>query len=227
MLVLGIETATARGSVALVGPGGVVGARAAHVPGGHLEWLIPAVEDLLRATGIAPSGVEGLAVSIGPGGFTGLRIGVMTAVAWAAAAGRRVVGVSTLETIAAALAHQGLVVVALDARRGQVAAAVFRLGDGGPQRLTPDLLVHPAELAAHLPSTDATVLLAGDALERHAGALVAALGPRAAVAPQEHWWPRAEVTAALGRARLTAGDADDPIRLVPRYARPPVPAWPP
>lgn len=226
MLVLGIETATARGSVALVGPAGVAGARAAHVPGGHLEWLIPAIEDLLRASGIPPAAVEGLAVSIGPGGFTGLRIGVMTAIAWAAGAGRRVVGVSTLETIAAGLAHQGLAVAALDARREQISAAVFRLHEGGRHRLTPDLLIHPADLAAHLPVADGAVLVAGDALERHAGALVAALGPRASVAPQDRWWPRAEVTAALGRVRLIAGETDDPLRLAPRYARPPVSGGP-
>jgi tRNA threonylcarbamoyladenosine biosynthesis protein TsaB len=213
--------------VALVGPDGVIDARAAHVPGGHLEWLIPAVDDLLRASGLSPAAVEGLAVSTGPGGFTGLRIGVVTATAWAVSAGRRVAGVSTLEAIAAGLSDAGLAVAALDARREQVCAALFRVGAGAALRLTPDLLIPPAELAAHLPPGDGPIVLAGDALERHHEALAAALAPRAAVAPRERWWPRAEVVAALGRARLVAGDADDPIRLVPRYARPPVAAGSP
>lgn len=221
MLVLGIETATARGSVAIVGPDGTIGARAAQVPGGHLEWLLPAIDDLLTALDLARDAVEGLAVSIGPGGFTGLRIGLMTATAWAAGLGRPVAGVSTLEAIAAGAEHRGHVLPALDARRGQVTAALFRVEAGRAQRLTPDLLARPADLPARLPPAEGLVL-AGDALEHHADALLAGFAPDAAVAAFERWWPRAEVVAALGRARLMAGEADDLLRLTPRYARAPV-----
>jgi tRNA threonylcarbamoyladenosine biosynthesis protein TsaB len=220
--VLGIETATARGSVAIVGPDGTVGTRAAQVPGGHLEWLLPAIDDLLTASGLARDAVGGLAVSIGPGGFTGLRIGLMTATAWAAGLGRPVAGVSTLEAIAAGAEHRGLVLAALDARRGQVAAGLFRVEAERATRLTPDLLARPAELPARFPPVDGLVLLAGDALERHADALVAALAPHAAAAAPERWWPRAEIVAALGRARLVAGQSDDVVRLAPRYTHAPV-----
>jgi tRNA threonylcarbamoyladenosine biosynthesis protein TsaB len=222
VLVLGIETATARGSVAIVGPDGTVGVRAAHVPGGHLEWLLPAIDDLLTASNLARNAVEGLAVSVGPGGFTGLRIGLMTATAWADGLGRAVAGVSTLEAIAAGAEHPGQVLAALDARRGQVTAALFHVEAGRAQRLTPDLLAHPADLRALLPPADGLVLLAGDALEHHAEALLAGFAPHAAAAAFERWWPRADVVAALGRARLVAGEADDPLRLAPRYARAPV-----
>lgn len=218
---LGIETATARGSVAVVGPAGPIGARAAHVPRGHLEWLLPAIDELLTALGLTRQAVEGLAVSIGPGGFTGLRIGLMTAMAWAIGAGRPVVAVSTLEAIAVGLQHRGLGLAVLDARREQVTAALFRADAAGAQRLTPDLLVRPADLPAQLPPIDEPVLLAGDALERRAGALLAALAPHAAAAAPEQWWPRAEVVGMLGRARLAAGESDDALRLVPRYARAP------
>jgi len=223
VLVLGIETATARGSVAVAGPAGTIGARAAHVPGGHLEWLLPAIDDLLTALDLPRDAIDGLAVSIGPGGFTGLRIGVMTATAWATGLGRPVVGVSTLEAIAAGVEHRGPVLAALDARRDQVTAALFCVDAGRLERLTPDQLVRPADLPARLPRlSDEPVLLAGDALERYAGALLTGLAPWAAAAPPEQWWPRAEVVASLGRARLAAGESDDIYRLVPRYARAPV-----
>lgn len=224
MLVLGIETATARGSVAVVGPGGVLASRAAQVPAGHLEWLVPAIEAMLAEAGLARDAVDGLAVSIGPGGFSGLRIGLITATAWAVATGRPIAGISTLEVLAAGLlaaglSHHGLVLAALDARREQVAGALFRTGVTALERLTTDLLARPEDLRAQLPALDEPVVLTGDALVRYHATLVAALAPHGVVAPPEEWWPRAEIVAAHGRARLLAGDGDDPMRLVPRYAR--------
>jgi tRNA threonylcarbamoyladenosine biosynthesis protein TsaB len=217
--VLAIETATAWGSAAVVGPDGVLAERSAHVPGEHLEWLIPAIDDLLAALHLTRADIEGLAVSIGPGGFTGLRIGVATAAAWAHALGLPLSGVSTLEAIAAGVQDSGLVVAALDARRGEVAAALFTRGDGasGVERLTEDLLMSPGALRDHL-GDRGRVIIAGDALERHAAALLDALGPDAVAAPRERWWPRAAVIGHLGRTRLLGGDRDDPIGLVPRYA---------
>ncbi|OFX34976.1 MAG: tRNA (adenosine(37)-N6)-threonylcarbamoyltransferase complex dimerization subunit type 1 TsaB [Armatimonadetes bacterium RBG_16_67_12] len=219
MRVLGIETATAWGSVAVAGPGGTLAERSAHVPGGHLEWLIPAIDDLLAASHLTRADVEGLAVSIGPGGFTGLRIGVATAAAWAHAMVRPLAGVSTLEAIAAGVEESGLVLATLDARRGEVAAALFTRDDGaaGVERLTDDLLLTPGAIRDHL-GRCGRVIIAGDALERHAAVLLGALGPDAVAAPRDWWWPRAAVTGRLGRARLLRGDRDDPIGLVPRYA---------
>lgn len=222
MRVLAIETATAWGSVAVAGPDGTLVERSAHVPGGHLEWLIPAIDDLLVSAHLGRADIDGLAVSIGPGGFTGLRIGVAAAAAWAHAMPRPLVGVSTLQAIAAGVAGPGLVVAALDARRGEVAAALFTCdGAAGVERLTDDLLGTPEAIRDRL-GRGGPVIVAGDALERHAGALLGALGPLAVAAPRDHWWPRAAVTGRLGRARLLRGDRDDPIGLVPRYVQRPV-----
>lgn len=219
MRVLAVETATAWGSVAVTGPGGTLIERSAHVPGRHLEWLIPAIADLLAAAHLTRADIEGLAVSIGPGGFTGLRIGVATAAAWAHALGRPLAGVSTLEAIAAGVEESGFVLAALDARRGEVAAALFTRDGGaaGIERLTDDLLVAPEAIRDRL-GRGGRVIVAGDALERHAAALLGALGPAAVAAPRDQWWPRAAVTGRLGRARLLRGDHDDPIGLIPRYA---------
>jgi tRNA threonylcarbamoyladenosine biosynthesis protein TsaB len=212
--------------VAVVGPSGTLAERTADVPGGHLEWLVPAISDTLTGAGLSPDEVEGIVVSVGPGGFTGLRIGVATAVLWARARSTPMLGLSTLEIIAAGVRHDGIVIVALDARRGELTAAAFRRATAGPsvylERLTPDLLVTVESLAAQVDALNEPVLLTGDAMPKYRDALLTVLGSRAAAAPEDDWWPRASVAAALGRPRLLAGERHEPIGFVPRYIQRPV-----
>jgi tRNA threonylcarbamoyladenosine biosynthesis protein TsaB len=223
MRVLAIDTATRRGSVALAGPSGTLAERSAEVPAGHLEWLVPAIGDTLAGARLKPDDVDGIVVSIGPGGFTGLRVGVATAVLWARARNTPMLGISTLEIVASGVRHRGLVLAALDARRGELAAAVFRSTETGPvkplERLTPDLLITVDALPAHIGNRDEPLLVAGDAMPKYGDTLLAALGSRAAAAPEDAWWPRASIAAALGRPRLLAGERHDPVGLVPHYVQ--------
>lgn len=221
MRVLAIDTATAWGSVALIDERGVASERSAYVPGGHLEWLVPAIEAMLADARIDRAAIEGLVVSTGPGGFSGLRIGIATAAAWAHSLGRSLAGVSTLEVIAAGVDAAGLVVAALDARRDEITGALFRRGQR-TERLTGDLLLAPEAVRDRFPPIDEPVVVAGDALQRHAEALLHVLSPWGTAAPQVQWWPRAAVGGALGRARLLRGERDDPLRLVPTYVRRPI-----
>jgi len=227
MRVLAIETATAVGSVAVVGPQGVLAQTSARTAG-HLEWLVGAIAETLAQAGLARADVDGVAVSIGPGSFMGLRVGVITASTWAAAANRPVVGVSTLEALAAGTCRAvatGLVLPALDARRGEIASALFRCSgsahEGTGERLCDDLLAAPANLPDLLPSLTTPVVVVGDALERHATAITTALAPWATAAASELWWPRAAEVGTLGRDRLLRGEHVDPFHLVPRYTREP------
>ncbi|MGH2375083.1 MAG: tRNA (adenosine(37)-N6)-threonylcarbamoyltransferase complex dimerization subunit type 1 TsaB [bacterium] len=230
MRVLAIETATPRASVAVLGPQGILAEQSASVSGGHLEWLMGAIAAVLADAGLAAGDIDALVASIGPGGFMGLRVGAVTASTWAMTGGRPVIGVSTLEVIAAgardpAESSRALVLAAIDARRGEVAAALFRCGPPAPaalpERLTPDLLVAPSEIRARLPALTEQIIVVGDALERYQAVITDALAPQATPAARERWWPRASVGGTLGRARLLRGDRDDPLRLVPRYAREP------
>lgn len=235
MRVLAIETATSRGSVALVGPEGTIAEARSPQPGGHLEWLAPALRALLETAGLSWRTVDGIAVSIGPGAFTGLRVGVVTAATAAHVADRPLVAVPTLEALAAGVEDAAFVLAALDARRGEVACAFFRTPGaqtGGPHpdrartdhtpvRLTEDLLLPPHAVAAAHPAPGEPVVVVGDALERHAAALCAAL-PHTVEADRARWWPSASVVGQLGRARLLRGERDGPIGLVPRYAQRPV-----
>ncbi|MDQ7841292.1 MAG: tRNA (adenosine(37)-N6)-threonylcarbamoyltransferase complex dimerization subunit type 1 TsaB [bacterium] len=234
MRVLAIEVSTPRGSVAVVGPQGTISERSADVPGAHLEWLLGAVTAVLGDAHMGSGDVDALSVSLGPGGFVGLRIGVATAAAWAHATGRPLVGVPTLDVIAAGAvadagsSSAGLVLSVADARRGEVAAALYRCGTGSADlvRLTPDLLVAPSAIRDLLPPIDEPIVVAGDGLRLHAPAILEALHPWASQDSPDRRWPRASVLGAIGRARLLRGERHDPMQLVPIYARgPEARAW--
>ena len=126
-MILALDTCLTACSAAIVDDGGVVlAARSEAMPRGHQERLAPLVRELASEAGIGFSDLTRIGVTVGPGSFTGLRVGVAFAKGLAAALGVPAVGVGTLE----AMAHdrQGFVVAAIDARRGQIYVQLF--GDG-------------------------------------------------------------------------------------------------
>jgi len=182
----------------------------------HTASLPALVERVLGDAGLALEDVEGIAVSIGPGSFTGLRIGLALAKGLAFAGGLPLVGVPTLEALAWVVdaAPGTSVCAALDARKREVYAALFALEAGGPRRLTPDLALAPEALAARLPRPCTIV---GDAGEVYG----AVLGVNARLLPFATHHPRGGVIARLGAARLAAGEAANVGTLEPVYVRPP------
>src|SRR5574337_212080 len=127
MLVMGIETSTMQGGVALISGQGVICEYTVNVKATYSERLLPLIDRALRDARITLDDVEGFAVAVGPGSFTGLRIGVSTAKGLAAAGGQPLVGVSTLEAMAWSLpfcAYQ--ICPILDARKGEIYSALFR-----------------------------------------------------------------------------------------------------
>ncbi|OLD47545.1 MAG: tRNA (adenosine(37)-N6)-threonylcarbamoyltransferase complex dimerization subunit type 1 TsaB, partial [Armatimonadetes bacterium 13_1_40CM_3_65_7] len=149
MRILAIETATPIASCAVVDASGVLAETILQAPMRHLEGLLPAVEEMLVRLGLTPGSIEGLAVSCGPGGFTGLRIGIATAAAWARARAVPVLGVGTLEALARVPGVDGLIFPVLDAHRGEIAGALYRVArDGGAECLAPPLVGSPEAVAA-------------------------------------------------------------------------------
>ena len=124
MRVLAIETATPLASAAVVDEDGVLAESVLRAPMFHLEWLLPAIEAMLAQLAMTPGAIQGVAVSAGPGGFTGLRIGIATAAAWATMRRVPLLGISTLEALACVAGVEGLVLPLLDAHRGEVAGAL-------------------------------------------------------------------------------------------------------
>jgi tRNA threonylcarbamoyladenosine biosynthesis protein TsaB len=227
-LVVGFDTATPVTTAAVLLPdGSVVEAHdepAAESRGRHASRLLGLVERVLRESGVAWDEVSRLAVGVGPGGFTGLRIGISTARALAQARALEVVPVSSLEALAAgALAHTGPsaaasgsarpVAAVIDARRGEVFAAVYA-PDGSPL-LAPAALA-PSALAERLAALPATPLAVGDGAVRFIHELASA---GAVVPPAEAPVHRLN---AVQICRL--GEVREPVdrdALLPTYLREP------
>lgn len=172
MIILGIETSTGRVGAALGGMEGVLAEF--HTTRGrrHAETLAPAIQFLCQSAEIELSEVSVVAVDIGPGLFTGLRVGVATAKALAQALRVPVIGLSSLDLLAYPLrTSEKMVVPVIDARRDEVYWSTYRQVPGGIQRLNDYRLSTPRELAAELSAYREPCLLVGDGAARYADAL--------------------------------------------------------
>ena len=175
-MILAIETATPSVSVALGGPDGVVASF--HLSSGardqrHAETLVPAIQFLTRQSGVALDSLEAVAVDVGPGLFTGLRVGVASAQALAQALGLGVVGGSSLELLAYPFRqwHGGLVASVVDARRNEVYFALFRPSGSHLEQLSPPAVAPPEELSSVLHQRPERCLAVGDGALRYASTL--------------------------------------------------------
>jgi tRNA threonylcarbamoyladenosine biosynthesis protein TsaB len=218
MLVLGVETSTMQGGVALVGEDGLRSEYALNVAATHSERLLPAIDRMLRDAGVGLDALSGLAVSIGPGSFTGLRIGLSTVKGLAYATGLPVVGVASLEALACSVAFaREQVCPVLDARKQEVYAALFRWEGGAPVRVMEDAALAPEALCDMIRRP--TIFL-GDGLAVYGELFRRLLGDRMLVPPPPSRGARPAWVAELGRRRLLRGERDPVDTLVPRYLRP-------
>jgi len=168
MLILGIETATAQVGCAI---GDHEGVRASfHAAHGrrHLETLVPAIGFACRHAGVELGDIAVVAVDVGPGLFSGLRVGVAAAKAVAQALRVPVIGVPSLDLLAFPVRHSGrLIVAAVDARRGELFYAFYRQVPGGVQRLSGYNVGSPQVLASELEATGEECLFVGDGAMRY------------------------------------------------------------
>ena len=165
-MILGLDTATPATVVAVL-PAAGEPVELRHEPGpgerpGHAAQLLPLARRALEALGATFADVRRIGVGVGPGTFTGLRIGVATARALAQATGAEVAGISTLEALAVEAGDDRAVLAVLDARRGEAYAAAFRDGE----RLLAPFAVAPEGLAALADPRHAPWLAVGDGAVR-------------------------------------------------------------
>ena len=214
MLVLGIESSGPRGGVALLEGDRLLGEALFEAGMVHGREIAPSADRLLRAAGRRPADLELIAVDIGPGSYTGLRVGLAAAKGLAFALGRPLIGVPSLDVLAEAAAAQGSAIApALDAKWDQVYGALYEIRAGRTERISDMVAERPEAFAARVP---AGTVVVGDALERHA-ALFSARGAR--LAPRELWTPRPALVAGLGLKRRQEGLRHDAATLVPLYLR--------
>ncbi len=216
MKLLALDTATASCSAAVWVDGTIRARRLRPMARGQSEALMPMVVSVLAEAGLAFADLDAVAATVGPGAFTGLRIGLAAARAMALAAHLPCLGVTTLEAVAAnvpeAERQGGAVLVALDAKRADLYAQVF---SAALEPLTEPKAVLPADLAGLLPG--GPVIVAGDGAARAAQALAeVGIETRLSAAPG---LPDAAMVAAIAAGRQQAGRPALPPE--PLYLRPP------
>jgi tRNA threonylcarbamoyladenosine biosynthesis protein TsaB len=221
--VLGLETGTPIAALGIVSRGRIV-AHLARPTTSHGAALPRAVEEILDAASLKLEDLAAIAVGIGPGSFTGLRIGLSYAKGLAMASGAAIVGVPTLDAIALSavagaetLAGRTICAV-LDARKGEVYAALYRIMSDGLQKMTDDLVIRFDQLLARVP---ADVLFAGDAKAQEARSLVGGPPTDGPAAGEAELNLRGAMIAALGGQRLSHQRADNLAALEPLYLRAP------
>jgi tRNA threonylcarbamoyladenosine biosynthesis protein TsaB len=218
MLLLALDTATEKGSLALMAGDQVLMEYSLESPNACLTCLMPAVAAILRNAGKEVKDLTAVAVSAGPGNFTGLRIGLATAKTLAWSLGRPLAAVPTLEVLAAQCPFQPHPVgVVMDAKRGEIFWGLFRCREDGPDVLEGPLRLPVVDLPARL---SLPLLLTGPGLDAHRDVLTKLLPPEIAWAPPEMRLPRAATLARLARRRLEQGLTVNPAQLVPTYLRP-------
>jgi tRNA threonylcarbamoyladenosine biosynthesis protein TsaB len=209
---LAVETATAATSVAVL-EGPRVVAEAADATRPHAAALLPALERVLGEAGVGLDAIDAFAVSIGPGSFTGLRIGIATLKAFALGTDRPVAPVPTLAALAWPLRKaEGMLVPCLDAQRGELYAAGYRAAGDGIAACLAESAFRPEELAARL---EDSCLLVGEGIDA-VGRALEEVGLTARLLPAA---PRASAVGEVGARMLARGEGREAAAVVPRYVR--------
>jgi len=219
MSILAIETATDQLGVALVDETRVLASFELLAERAHAVELPQAVTKVLQAGGQVLEQLEAIAVDIGPGSFTGLRIGLAFAKALVFRIQKPLVGVPSLDILAAHVpyaSHQ--ICPILDAKQRKVYTALYQALDGRLRKQSDYQLVTIDELMSLF--KDGSVVFLGDGVPLCQAQLQQHLGERALFAPPELWLPKAATLGRLGLERLRQGVRDDPRTLVPMYLYP-------
>jgi tRNA threonylcarbamoyladenosine biosynthesis protein TsaB len=216
--ILAVDTATRCCSAAVQVGGRLAAEMAVRSDRTHSEHLMGMIREVLKSASLTVQAIDAMAVSIGPGSFTGLRIGISTIQGLALAGGVPCVGVSSLEVLACAgLPWPQSIWALMDARKGEVYAGRFREREGRLEQLAPEQVL---PLEAVLRTVDSPHLFIGDGAERYQERIRSTSGDLAWFAPPERNFPRAGTLARLAHPRLAERDrAFDASLLVPRYLR--------
>jgi tRNA threonylcarbamoyladenosine biosynthesis protein TsaB len=217
-LLLAIDTSARTAGVALLDGELVLAEHTWQATGNHTTHLLPAVRELLQASGKRPTDLSAVATAIGPGAFTGLRVGIATAKTLAWSLGLPCLAVGSLDALAATVSWAPRVLAVLDAGRGEWYWASYAQERGARRRLEPPQIGRPEEVLAALRRS---TFLVGDCApavrqliaERYER-LVTLADPRLPAV-------RPAALGLLAQGRLAAGECDEPATLQPVYLRRP------
>ncbi len=218
MSILALDTATQAGSVALINHGKTLQSRYFDSGLQHSQRLFIEIEEVLEASGCSLQSLEAIAVSIGPGSFTGLRIGLSAAKGLCLGSGVELVTVSTLDAVAARLPFARCpVCVILDARKMEVYSALYDMSAGDPQPLSAPQILGLAEILETREGQE--TIFIGDGTVTYTEHL--ATRPWARIAPVSCSRPDASIVGRLAQMKLESGETADLTTAEPEYLRQP------
>jgi len=218
MLVLGIETSTPQASVTIGSEQGIFGSCTISRGAAYGEFLLPAVEFLMRQSGLTYRQLSAVAIGLGPGLFTGMRVGVATAKTLAQALSVPIVGVPSLDLLAFDARYSPKVICpVLDAKRSEVFFAFYRQVPGGVARLTPYQVGPPERLADEFDARGADVLAIGTGALLYRAKLEEA--ERVEFGTMTHAFPRSAALIDLALTRILHEDYDHLFDIEPLYMR--------
>ncbi|MHB8464257.1 MAG: tRNA (adenosine(37)-N6)-threonylcarbamoyltransferase complex dimerization subunit type 1 TsaB [Acidimicrobiales bacterium] len=218
MIVLGIESATTQVGCALGGYEGVIASFHAARGRRHSEILTPAIAFVCQQAEVELGEVGAVAIDVGPGLFTGLRVGVATGKALAQALRVPMVGLSSLDLLAyPARFTRRLIAAIIDARRAEVFYALYRQVPGGVQRLTEPAVATAEDVAVELEARGEETLLVGDGAIRYAPSFAGL--SHVELAPLGMAYPSAAALVELAQPRVQREEFVQPWELEPLYLR--------
>ncbi len=226
MKILSIETSTQAGGVALMDEKRLIAEYRLDVVVRHSERILSAIDWLLKESGTKVSDLDAIAISVGPGSFTGLRVGLATAKGLAIGQNKPLVLIPTLEVFAAIFRYcNAWIVPWIDARKSEVYWALFECEDGQIKRCTADAATTP-EIALQEISVliagqteQKKVLFVGDGASRYREAILKEMSDIARFPSPLFQFPSAAAVAELALIKLEKGEICDPILAVPSYVR--------
>jgi tRNA threonylcarbamoyladenosine biosynthesis protein TsaB len=217
MKILGIDTSTMMGAVGIVDGDSLIAELRTNIELTHSERLMMHIDSLLKSAHLTLADIDGFSVTLGPGSFTGLRIGITAVKAMAYATGKPIAGVQTLDVLADNLPYAKYQVCPiLDARKKQVYAAIYKSTDTKRMTLMPGSVMTPEELAEKI--EEPTIFL-GEGAYVYREFFEGRLCCQAVFAPKSAGYPSGAAVAFRGLKDIQAGRVADPMSLAPSYIR--------
>lgn len=225
MLILAIDSATPVAGVALLNDSGLVREEFVNYKKTHSETLMPMIDEILQQCECRLQDLSAVAVSVGPGSFTGLRIGLATVKGLSLASGIPIIGVSTLEMLAHNISYnEALVCPLLDARKQEVYTAFYDVSGCYPAALSEEKAYSPVEFVkqarevARAAGKDSFILI-GDGYKPYAEFFHKELGDALKRVPAHLMLTRASALASLAAVKLEKAEFEDVFSLKPHYVR--------
>ncbi len=222
MKILAIDTSTMLGGIAIMDEQGLIAESRLNIRSTHSERLMTEIEHCLKQAGLKISDIDVFAVAIGPGSFTGLRIGLSTVKGFSYATGKPIVSVPTLEALAWNFPYSRYpVCTMLDARKKEVYAALFKWENENFIKLTGETSARPEEFTRNvLLNTDYDkFIFTGEGAILYRDKIIEVMGKRAIFASPEKMVPSSANVASIGFKKAIMGDFSEPINLTPFYIR--------